>query len=87
MRPRRSQGLHGGGRHIWAHADLVATQPGSERFEVGVLGDDETLVVYFVGILVRPAWRTRFGSCIPHDHPAARFLLVSFPCVGRRLEW
>ena len=33
--------------------------------------------VYFVGILTRLAWRTRFGSCVPHDHPAARFLLVS----------
>jgi len=41
----------------------------------------------FVGILARPAWRTRFRSCVPHDHPAARFLLVAFPSCGRRLEW
>jgi hypothetical protein len=38
-----------------------------------------TLVVNFLGILARSAWRTRFGSCVPHDHPAARFVLVAFP--------
>jgi hypothetical protein len=50
----------------------------------GYAGDPGGL---FVGILARPAWRTRFRSCGPHDHPAARFLLVAFPSCGRRLEW
>src|SRR3954471_5322571 len=47
-----------------------------------VLQVSVTLVVNFVGILACPAWGTRFGSCVPHDHSAARFLLVAFPSCG-----
>ena len=46
---------------------------------------NQTLVVNFVSFWARPAWRTRFGSCVLHDHPAA-LRSSSSPRAGRRLE-
>jgi hypothetical protein len=44
-----------------------------------------TLVANFVSFWARPAWRTRFESCVLHDHPAA-LRSSSSPRAGRRLE-